>query len=100
MKKSTIAIVTTATALLLGSTVLAGPVEDLIAKLEAEGYQNIEVETEDGQIEIEGVLGDMEREITLDEVTGEVLSDETEPVDDDDDDEDDDDEDDADDDAN
>lgn len=54
-----------------------------VTQLEAEGYTQIEVEVEDGEIEIEGVLNGMEREIRLDEATGTVLSDEIEAEDED-----------------
>ena len=94
MKKTTIAAATAATALLMGTTVLAGPIEDLIAQLEAEGYANIEVDSPNaaGEVEIEALLGDMEREITLD-AEGNIIEDTTEPVEhDEDDDEDEEDE--------
>lgn len=81
-------ITTSAVAVLAGSLALAGPVEDIVAQLEAEGYSNIEVEVEDGETEIEGVLDGVKREVTLDTDTGEILEDKTE-VDDDDDNEDD-----------
>ena len=87
-------LMSTVMAILVGGTaVLAAPVDDMIAQLEAEGYTQIEVETEDGVIEIEGVLDGMEREIEIDAETGEILSDEIEPEDDDEDDDQDDDED-------
>ena len=77
----------TAIAILIGGTAaLAAPVDDLVAQLEAEGYTDIEVETEDGLIEIEALLNGMEREIELDAETGEILSDVTTPEDEDDDD--------------
>ena len=68
----------TATALLMATTALAGPVEDLVAQLEAEGYTQIQVETEGTETEIEAIRNDVEREITLDTETGAVLTDETE----------------------
>ena len=79
-----------ATAILMATTALAGPVEDLVAQLEAEGYTNIEVEVDGAETEIEGVLNGMEREITVNSETGEILADETEAEDDDEDDNDDD----------
>ena len=87
--KRTLIIATTG-GILLATTVLAGPVEDLVAQLEGEGYTEIEVEVEDDVTEIEGVLDGMEREIEMNSSTGEILSDETEAVDSDDDAEDDD----------
>ena len=91
-------LMSTVMAILIGGTaVLAAPVDDLVAQLEAEGYTEIEVEIEDGVIEIEGVLDGMEREIEIDAKTGEILSDVTEAEDDDDDEDDDHDEDDDDD---
>ena len=80
-----------ATAILMATTALAGPVEDLVAQLEAEGYTNIEVEVDGAETEIEGVLNGMEREITVNSETGEILADETEAEDDDEDDNDEDD---------
>ena len=89
--------------LLLGSTALMGLgafayaqssnslADPWVSQLESEGYTDIEVETEDGEIEIEGVKHGQEREITLDEATGEVLSDELEAEDQDGEDEEDDD---------
>ena len=58
-----------------------------VAQLEAEGYANISVEIEQGEIEIEGTKNGEEREITLDEATGATLSDVTEAEDEDTDDE-------------
>ena len=91
-------IIATTGGILLATTVLAGPVEDLVAQLEGEGYTEIEVEVDGDVTEIEGVLNGMEREIEINTVSGEILSDETEAVDsdDDEDEDDDDDEDDAD----
>ena len=89
-------IIATTGGILLATTVLAGPVEDLVAQLEAEGYTEIEVEVDGDVTEIEGVLNGMEREIEINTVSGEILSDETEAVDSDDDEDEDDDEDDAD----
>ena len=54
-----------------------------VAQLEAEGYANISVEIEQGEIEIEGTKNGEEREITLDEATGATLSDITEAEDED-----------------
>ena len=89
-------IIATTGGILLATTVLAGPVEDLVAQLEGEGYTEIEVEVDGDVTEIEGVLNGMEREIEINTVSGEILSDETEAVDSDDDEDEDDDEDDAD----
>ena len=89
-------IIATTGGILLATTVLAGPVEDLVAQLEGEGYTEIEVEVDGDVTEIEGVLDGMEREIEINTASGEILSDETEAVDSDDDEDEDDDEDDAD----
>ena len=83
----------TCVAVILGTAAFAGPVEDWVAQLEAEGYTDIEVEVEGDVTEIEGVLNGMEREIEINTVTGEILSDETEAEDDEDDDDEDDDDD-------
>ena len=56
-----------------------------VAQLESEGYSDVSVEIENGEIEIEGLKDGEEREITLDEATGAVLSDMTEAEDQDDD---------------
>lgn len=84
----TIAITTSAAALLLGSTALAGPVEDVVAQLTGAGYTGIEIEVEGNVTEVEARLNGMEREIKINTATGEILSDKTE-VDDDNDDNDD-----------
>ena len=75
---------TSAAAILLATTALAGPIDDLVAQMEAEGYTQIEVETENGETEVEGVLNNMEREVTFD-ADGNVIKDETSPVDEEDD---------------
>jgi len=81
---------TSAAAIILATTALAGPVEDLVAQMEAEGYTQIEIETENGETEVEGVLNGMEREVTFD-ADGTIIKDETSPADDEDQDEDEDD---------
>jgi hypothetical protein len=81
-----------ALALLMSSTVLlAGPVEDKLAELEAAGYTVTEVEDEGGLVEIEATGPDGELEILMDPETGEIIEEEFEDEDDDDDDADDDD---------
>ncbi len=79
-----------ALAVLLSTTMLiAGPVEDKVAELEAAGYTDIEVETEDGLVEIEATGPDGEIEILMDPETGEILEEELEDEDEDDDEDDD-----------
>ncbi len=82
--------------LLMSSTALvAGPVEDMIAELEAMGYTDIESEAEGDLVEIEAEGPDGEREILINPVTGEILSDDVETDDDEDDDDEDEDDDDS-----
>ncbi len=67
---------TAAVAALIGTTAFAGPVEDLVAQLRADGYQKIEVESgRDDKIKIEAENGTEEREIVMIAATGEVLYD-------------------------
>jgi len=60
-----------------GLTVMAMTQDDVVKMLEAEGYTQIEVESEDGETEIEGISAKGEREITLD-ADGNIIEDETE----------------------
>ena len=69
----TIALTATAVTLVLGTAVFAGPIEDFAAKLAAEGYTEIEVENEDGAVEIEATLNGEEVEFMLDPATGEFI---------------------------
>jgi|GEM_PF-6173544 len=67
-------------------------VDEVIAQLTTEGFSDIEVEVNDGTIEVEGYRAGHERELVFDAATWEVLSDETHAefeADDDDDDDDD-----------
>ena len=79
----TIALTSTVAAVVLGTSALAGPVEDLVAQLTADGYTQIEVEVEGEVTEIEAMLNGIEREIEINSATGEILSDKTETEDDD-----------------
>lgn len=74
------------TAALLGATIAtaaaAGPVEDLIAQLRADGYSKIDIETEGKVVEIEAEKDGQDREILIHAETGEILSDKLEEDDD------------------
>ena len=84
MRKTTIAA--TATGLLLGSTALAGPIEDIVAQFQTYGYDSIEISQTGNLVKIEGVRGGTEREIVFDTATNTILKDETGPAGDDEDD--------------
>jgi hypothetical protein len=77
----------TATAVLaavVGTAAVAAPVDDLVAKLRAEGWTKIEVEPEGAaHMEIEAYRDGMEREILIMTATGEVILDSVEADDDD-----------------
>jgi len=81
MKKLTFVAAST---VLMGTAALAyaqsgnSDADTWVATLTAEGYSDIDIEIEDGQIEIEGLKDGVEREIVLDEATGTVLRDTTE----------------------
>ena len=51
--------------------------DEVTAQLEAEGFTQIEIELNDGEIEIEGYRAGQEREMVFDATTWELLSDET-----------------------
>lgn len=55
---------------------------EIAQMLEAEGWTIVEVEIEDGEVEIEAEKDDMEREVVVSLETGAVLEDETEQDDD------------------
>ena len=76
----------TATGLLLGSTALAGPIEDIVAQFQTYGYDSIEISQTGNLVKIEGVRGGTEREIVFDTATNTILKDETGPAGDDEDD--------------
>ncbi len=77
---------TAATATLLGTTALAGPIDDIVSQFQGYGYSEIEIRQEGDLVKIEGVRDGTEREILYDVATSTIVSDETGPVEDDDDD--------------
>jgi len=77
----TFAFAATATGLLMGTTVLAGPIDDIVAQFQSYGYQSIEISQSGDIVRIEGVREGLEREITYDAASGTILSDETGPAD-------------------
>lgn len=88
-------ILVTTTAITLGLTSWAYAQsfsDQIVADLEAQGYTDIEVETDGDETVIEAVLGDTEYEFTYNTATEELIDTEEEPADKDDDGEEDDDE--------
>lgn len=75
----------TLTAFLLASTAQAGIVEDVIADLTDQGYTQIEVKNRLGTVKIEGIKDGQQRELVFNRLTGELVKDETNGLDDDDD---------------
>ena len=82
----------TLTAFLLASSALAqqaqtgGFVESAIADLTDQGYTQIEIKNRIGTIKIEAVKDGQQRELVFDRLTGELVRDETNGLDDDEDD--------------
>ena len=79
MKRTTL----TLTAFLLASTAQAGIVEDVIADLTDQGYTQIEVKNRLGTVKIEGIKDGLQRELVFNRLTGELVKDETNGLDDD-----------------
>jgi hypothetical protein len=73
---------TTTTSLLLGSTLLAGPIDDIVAQFQGYGYQSIEIVQQGSTVRIEGLRDGTQREIVYDTATNTILRDETGPADD------------------
>ncbi|MCX8509900.1 MAG: hypothetical protein ORN49_13660, partial [Rhodobacteraceae bacterium] len=77
MKKLTLFV--SALALSAGMA-LAGPVEDTVAKMTADGYSNIEVKSGASTTKIEAVKDGQMVEITIDNENGQVIKSENESV--------------------
>ncbi len=65
---------------------LGTDLQEISAQLEAQGYKVLEIEQEDGEIEVEYMVGGQEYELEIDVATGVVVEIELEDEDDDDDD--------------
>jgi len=73
----TLASTAAATTLLLASTALAGPVDDIVSQFQSYGYQSIEIRQTGEMVRIEGVRDGVEREITYDLATSTIVRDES-----------------------
>jgi len=75
MKK--FAILTTFTALTLGSAAFAGPVEDIVAQLQDYGYSNIETSQNGNTVTVEASRNGVSREVVYDLASDSIISDQT-----------------------
>lgn len=73
----TLASTAAAVTLLLGSTALAGPIDDIVSQFQSYGYQSIEICQSGNLVRIEGVRDGTEREIVYDLTTSTIVSDHT-----------------------
>jgi len=75
MKK--FAIATTLTALLMGGTALAGPVDNIVGQFEGYGYGNIDVRDDGNTVTIRGTRNGVDRTIVYDQSHNTILSDDS-----------------------